>query len=319
MEDNKLKDIFATAIKKRDKLKFKCFAKDCPNIAINSHSQSRANALKKISTNNHLITPRLDFFQALQGDINSCFPEIGIRKASTFQGFCKKHDQEYFKTVDNISQSTITNKPTLARLAFRSFAYEERTKEKVLFFYDYMIKNAYNLVDVSSMQYRAMGIRNHLKVTRPYYLNKFIKMFKSQNYEQIHAIIFVLEKLIPISSSTAIDVTMTSSDDLMKGCFSKPLDVVFFNLIPQSNSSLVSFVYFQDQSEKVPKFICNLKTLENIIFNYCEETLMSIGFYNSLSSDLKYKIIMGLRGWDSWEREEFPYLFKVKLKSPMYI
>lgn len=320
MED-KLKDIFASAIKKSNKLQFPCFIKDCKNIAINSHSQSLSNALINISTDGHLVAPRLDFFQIIKSNsnINSCFPKIGVNKASTFKGFCRHHDQEYFKTVDNIILDNIIDKPTLTKLAFRTFAYEERAKEKALFFYDYIIKNAYNLGDVSLMQHSAMGIRNHLQVTRPYYLNKFIKMFESQNYEQIHATIFVLKKLIPLSSSTAIDSTMTASNDLMKDNLSKPLNIAFFNLIPQSNSSLVCFVYFQNQREKVPKFIANIKTLENIIFNYCEETFMSIDFYNSLSSDIKYKIVMGLRGWAFWEKEEFPNLFNTKLESPMYI
>ena len=313
----KLKNLISKGIRKKNKLRFGCFIEGCPETAINSHSQSLSNALKKISKNGHVVSAKLRYFRSAD-DIKSCFQRIGVSCASTFIGFRAEHDNRYFRSADNIDQQN-TTKESLARLAFRTFAYEERTKEQTLFFCDYVISNADNQCDLSYLQSYAVGVANHLKVTRPYYLDRFISMLESQDYDQVNGLVFILNRMIPISCSTVIDPTMIDSDDLMKDDLQKPLNQVFFNLIPQTNSSLVVFAYFKEQEVMLQEFIRKLTSLENIVFNHCEEVLMSPDFYDSLSSELKCKIIKGLRCWAFWEREHFPDLFNVKLESPIYI
>jgi hypothetical protein len=313
----KLRDVVSTAVKKKNRLSFKCFIDGCLAKAINSHSQSLSNALNRIAKNGHVILVK---FRPLMNkkNIDSYFKRVGVNLASTFKGFCAKHDNEYFKTADSIDQQNLT-KESVARIAFRTFAYEERIKERELFFLNYVISNAYDLCDVSYMQATAIGINNHLQVTRPYYLNKFITMFESQDYEQIGGAVFILNKTVPLSCSTVIDPTMISSADLMEDDFEKPLNQVLFNLIPQVDSSLVIFAYFKEQELLIPEFIRKYTRLENIIFNHCEEISMSPNFYDSLNSELKLTIIKGLRAWAFWERQDFPDLFKIKLGSPIYI
>jgi hypothetical protein len=316
--NQKLKEAIATAIKKRKNIKYKCFAKGCSGYAVNSHSQSLSNALKKISEGGHLIRFKPRSFINEENDIDSYFQEIGINQASAFKGFCSKHDTEYFKIVDSFEPKNI-NKETLARLAFRTFAYEERTKEDVLFFIGCFVKEAYHLCDVSYAQYFAEGIKNHLEVTRPYYLGRFMKMFDSHNYKQINGLVFVTDKLIPLSCSSIIDPTMTNAESLTQHPLKKPLNLIFFNLIPQIDSSAIIFTYFQEQKKKLKIFITLFKNLENIVFNCCEEILMAPAFYRNLNPELKNKIINGLKGWASWNKVDFPDLLKVKLKSPISI
>jgi hypothetical protein len=316
--EKQLKRVFSAAIRKRNRISFNCFVKECPEKAIDSHSQSLANALKKIAENGHIITPMLPHFINGNKDINSCFQKIGVKRASTFKGFCSKHDNEYFTTVDSIDLQNIT-KETLTRLAFRTFSYEQRTKEKMLFFSNYIIAYVDNLPNLIPIKANAMGIRNHLEVTKPYYLNKFIAMFESQNYDQIHGIVFVLDKMLPLSCSTVIDPTMINSNSLIEHDIRTPLNQVFLNLIPQSDSSLVVFTCFREQKVLLRKFIDELKSLETIIFNHCEEILLNPSFCVSLSNEIKYQIVKGLRGWASWEREDFPDLFNIELKSPLFV
>ena len=316
--NKELKEVLSTVIKKQSELNFKCFKKGCPEKAINSHSQSLSNALRKIAQDGHLIRFRPRYF--INGDIDThlWFQKIGIKRASAFKGFCAKHDQKYFGAVDNIDPQNIS-KETIAKLAFRTFAYEERVKEKALFFLDYMVENVATLCDVSYMEGGGVGIRNHLKVTKPYYLKKFITMFESQDYARIYGTVFILNKMIPLSCSTVIDPTMIDSSSLTEWDLRKPLVQTFFALIPQPDSSLVIFAYFDRQKTTLKKFISKYRSLENIIFNHCEEILINPSFYDSLGSELKYKIINGLRGWTFWERQNFPDLFNVKLESPIYI
>jgi hypothetical protein len=316
--NTKLKEVISIALRKRERIAFKCFKKECSEKAINSHSQSLSKALKRIAENGHLVSAKPRFFIGRDKAVDARFQEIGVNHASTFKGFCSKHDHEYFKSVDIIDQQNIT-KETLAKLAFRTFAYEERTKEKMLCFYDYIIKNAASFHDVSYIEESADGIRNHLNVTRPYYLSKFITMFKSENYRQIHGTVFLLHKMIPLSCSTVIDPTMINSNDLSNWDLLKPLVQVFFCLVPQDRSTLAIFAYFKEAKVMFRKFIHEYRSLENIIFNHCEEILMSPSFYKSLTTKLKSRIMKGLRAWASWERQKFPDMLNVKLRDPIHI
>lgn len=313
-----LKKLFSETNLKKNKISFKCFDSNCFMPAINSHSQSLSNALKKIAEKGILIKLGSSLIPNENTDIDSHFRKIGINQASTFRGFCNKHDHEYFKTVDNFDLGNI-NKAILARLAFRTFAYEERTKEKILFSMDYIIKGAGTLCDVSRIEGFANGIRNHLKVTKPYYSNRFVKIFKSQDYKCINGLVFILNKKIPVSCSTVIDPSMLNSSSLMQHPLERPLNLLFFNLIPQLNSGLAVFVYFQEHAKMLKRFIRHYRTLENIIFNHCEELLFAPSYYNSLDVSSKVKIINGLRSWIAWDKEEFPNLFNVKLESPICI
>jgi len=320
-KQKKLRNIICKGVKNKKKRKFKCFIEGCPKRAINSHSQSLSNALRRISKNGYVILPRPSYFMKDNADIDSYFQGIGVGVASTFKGFCKGHDVKDFLPVDKVNEQNIT-KEALARLAFRTFAYEERTKEESLLFLRYVIKKGANSIEKPNMEKlvaSAESMENHLKTTRPYYLNKFVRMFDSQNYEQIYGILFILDKMIRLSCSTMLDPTMIDSDDLMECDIQKPLDQVFFNLIPQTDSSLVIFAHFKEQEEKLKKFIDEYGTLENIVFNHCEEVLLGPDFYSSLDSEVKYKIIKALKPWYRWDRVHFPDLFHVKLDSSICI
>ncbi len=316
--EQRIKEIIATAIKKQKAINYKCFVEKCSESAINSHSQSLSNALKKIAEDGHLIGRKIRYFPVRNTNIDSYFQKIGINQASIFKGFCNKHDHAFFKIVDTFDLGSIT-KQSLARLAFRTFAYEERIKEEVLFLLDYVVKNAYDLCDDDYARYSSEGIRNHIKITRLYYLKKFIKLLDSQDCKQINGLVFVLDKLIPLSCSTMVDPTMIDAESLMQHPLERPLHLISFNLIPQDNSSIAIFTYFREQEKLLKRFIKEFQPLENIVFNHCEEILMKPSFYKSLNSELKSKIISGLAPWNSWRKEDFSGLFKTRLKSPMHV
>ena len=105
----------------------------------------------------------------------------------------------------------------------------------------------------------------------------------------------------------------------MKNDINQPLDICFFNVLPQIDSSLVILSYFEEQRSMFQKFISSFLDLENIIFNHCEEVLMKPSFYSSLDYDLKKQIVNGLSPWVNWERVDFPNFLGVKMGNPLEI
>ena len=88
----------------------------CANSAINAHSIQKATALSFISKNNHImeIVPRLK-----NGEMIIDFHQIGINKASTFPGFCPKHDSRLFNSIDN-KPISLDDPEQLFLLAYRA-------------------------------------------------------------------------------------------------------------------------------------------------------------------------------------------------------
>lgn len=84
---------------KKHGLKHRCLVpetlqKNCGKKC-NAHSISKQAILRQISEDNQLI--RFEFkLQKVQAEAS----KIGINKASTFAGFCDKHDNEIFKDID---------------------------------------------------------------------------------------------------------------------------------------------------------------------------------------------------------------------------
>lgn len=64
----------------------------CEGKIINAHTISISSSLKPLSNEGHVLCFHLD---------DNKIKEVGIKKASTFPGFCKKHDKEMFSPIEN--------------------------------------------------------------------------------------------------------------------------------------------------------------------------------------------------------------------------
>lgn len=82
-----------------------CLCPDCRASAIRSHSQPRGRSLSHIAENGHVIGICRRIASTLYG-ATSKFPpnpsivKIGVREASTFWGYCNKHDTELFNCLE---------------------------------------------------------------------------------------------------------------------------------------------------------------------------------------------------------------------------
>ncbi|MBO9441689.1 SEC-C domain-containing protein [Phaeobacter italicus] len=78
-----------------------CLKMDCEGAIISAHTVPRGSSLKKIATNSHVLglKPDMADLQKTNGKIR--FKKLGVRQASTFNGFCAKHDREFFSCVEN--------------------------------------------------------------------------------------------------------------------------------------------------------------------------------------------------------------------------
>jgi hypothetical protein len=117
--ENERKSAFFSSIKKKFT---RCLEPNwsCESPSISSHSVQNATALSQIEEGGHVMEMRMNFSaQPPQPELRS----IGRNDASTFPGFCQKHDSEIFKPIDT-KPLDVKDGEQLFLLAYRSVSRE---------------------------------------------------------------------------------------------------------------------------------------------------------------------------------------------------
>ncbi len=97
---------------------------DCRGGIVKAHTIQRRGALSEIASDGHVLTMEID--PDLKDGIPIKVQRRGIRKASTFTGFCRKHDKELFAPIeDNHLQLTRRH---MFLLAYRALSRERFAK-----------------------------------------------------------------------------------------------------------------------------------------------------------------------------------------------
>lgn len=104
---------------------------ECVGGVIDAHSVQRRGGLSRIARDGHVLifTPR-DPFSVVDERGRVGPRKVGVRQATTFRGFCARHDNETFRPIDD--QNFEPTLEQLSLLAYRAFAYEYSAKVRVL-------------------------------------------------------------------------------------------------------------------------------------------------------------------------------------------
>ena len=110
-----------------------CLYPSCPDKSIRSHTIQRAGSLSSIAKDGHVLTAINPANNKTIKDWEIIKPNrVGIKKASTFRGFCERHDSEVFSLFeDDVFSCRIDQ---ISRLSFRS-------RLKTMFFYARRLSN----------------------------------------------------------------------------------------------------------------------------------------------------------------------------------
>ncbi len=101
---------------------------DCDRNIVRAHTVQRSGGLSRIAKDGHVYgyNPNMVSFIKNEGRVK---PElIGIKEASTFTGFCQKHDSETFKAIE--SHPFAVNQETMFLFAYRALCREVFAKRR---------------------------------------------------------------------------------------------------------------------------------------------------------------------------------------------
>jgi len=103
---------------------------DCSGPIVKAHTVPKSGSLQKIARNGHVFSfiPTLENMIKYEGRLQ---PElVGINRASTFTGFCSKHDNSVFYKIEN--QPFQSSQEQCFLLAYRAQARELFTKKALV-------------------------------------------------------------------------------------------------------------------------------------------------------------------------------------------
>lgn len=305
----KIRDLFQRAHAKN----FDCFMPGCSKNAISSHSQSKENCLRVISEGGHLIRPSRNIFRKRE-DVEAQFDSIGIGKASTFRGFCSDHDSEFFRKVDSLDYTSLNN-DSLMRLSFRTLANEVRAKERSA----YVLNGYLEILGYrEDINIRLEGVKNNLAVTTPFYKRKFTNWLQGLEYEKIVSTVYKVISKLPISASSILGIDLVDSTSVLNWALKNPLPQAFFNVVPHARGGLIIASSFPNERIMTDEML-NRNTIEDLIFNHCEDLFITPSFFTTLSREIKQNILAAQLPWEAWQPISFQDILNIQIESKITI
>jgi hypothetical protein len=101
---------------------------ECGEKIIKAHTVQKSAGIKAISEDGHVLSVKDGILRQKKKDSIRPFTpaRVGLHRASTFQGFCDKHDAELFRPVEVCTW--LPSKENAFLLSFRAVAYEAYSK-----------------------------------------------------------------------------------------------------------------------------------------------------------------------------------------------
>lgn len=239
------KELLNTYYKLFNTSAFRCLypGLDCLDRPIKAHSIQNAKVFDLLHEDDHLIGLILKNNEKHQPLIT--FQSVGRNTASTFEGLCKKHDNELFKLIDDFEFNP-TNKEQLFLLAYRSVLKElhasisKALKNQIMYFkkaeLGIISKDAPTPEGLFSIQNMIDAYDTNI------YKEKFDDVLLNQKYELLEHRIFEIET----EHATIACSQLFSEDSVL---FEDTVARITMNIFPV-NHKLTYAIFTSTSSEK---------------------------------------------------------------------
>lgn len=281
-----------------------CYHKcdQCSEKIIKAHSIQNNRILNKLSLNGEVLYFQLDSVDDETANAKFELNSIGRRKATTFTGFCGKHDNEIFKPIEE-NDYVIGNKEQEFLFAYRALAKEYHAKMSEKNLHDRFIELAntggieklkkyfpgirkYQIKEIEEMyRMQKRAIDDSIK-TNEYYKNAMNMSLERKKFNRIYTMVITFDEEYPISVSSTFGLERDLNDNIVNNLkdFSKMIKPLMLTVIPQNGKTYILISCYQKDKELYRGFFKQLDTKEyedkkviisNIILTYCENFVVS--------------------------------------------
>ena len=239
------------------------------NRTINSHTVQRNGGLAVITEKGHVISPKKGFREIYKNDGKTTPQLFGVKKATTFRGFCGLHDNEMFEKVEQEIIITINNE-TAFILSFRAFCYEYLLKESAIRVYNeqkVMDKGQPFETQVTIQQYLYMQFQG-LEIGMKYmnkWRSKYDSIYLSKRYKDFKFYTVEFNGLLPMVASGAFNPEFDCSGQRIQYLTEETdlLDVICFNITSFMGNSILILGWLPTKNNKSQLFVQSLMKVKN--------------------------------------------------------
>jgi hypothetical protein len=281
------------------------FRMDCVGHPIRAHTIPRAASLKRIARGGHVygFVPSFKKLTEYDGRVP---PElIGVNRASTFTGFCAKHDTELFTPLETERFTGTAEQCFL--LGYRALAREIYTK-----------KASASLSDLRSQADKGRDEHDqfHIQMTnflfnaglaagnRDNELHKgeFDKRLTACDYNDVQAFIVALESVPDVMCSAGIFPERTFSNTPLQdiGDVETRGQLLTLSSFADDDGGYIVLTWLPDSDEVCSQFVKSLDSIPDetltsalirLMFEYCENVFIRPEWWESLSTNQQVALV----------------------------
>lgn len=278
---------------------------ECAEKIVKAHTVPKSSSLKAIAEDGHVLGLKLGLESIQRNNGKIRLEKIGINNASTFTGFCQKHDDKLFSCLEK--DLFVKSEEQCFKLAFRSFAREYYTKSAQV-----DMSDINSLLDKGKPAHRQAEIQKYAFLTNLgakagfsdsiFQKEKFDECIENGDYSAIRAVIFEYPDPFPVQVSGSVNPDFcfdnTKLQDLSD--FEKVPDLLSFTSFYDGCKSYIVLSWLQHCHSSCEKLLKSLlsKPKEDLsiyliqyIFSNFENFFLSPTWWAELSDHDKEKIV----------------------------
>jgi hypothetical protein len=281
---------------------------ECEGKIIKAHTIQNNRILTRIAVDGHVIVPMLD-----TGEEGIVWEgrKTGKRVATTFNGFCGRHDQMLFREIDNKDYDL--SQPQNVLLAYRALAREYHTKLVAFRFRQRQFRSDSTLYQneqlILDCRLTEMGVQD---------LGKYMKRFESlvlsdtpDSSLQSLVLVFDGEAQLAVSSPLSLDHDFDGEQIItpeMELDQRNPLPTMFFNIFPQEGSTYAVFSWFDVESASFNRIEEQLRKRAS------QDVLTILNWLIATHCEMK---ALSPTLWDSFDEEKMQSFFGAQVTDMM--
>lgn len=266
------------------------------DFIIEAHSIQKSQSLSSIAVNGHVYQPKFEQMR--------CFYSLtGIKKTSTFRGFCKLHDDALFKPID--TNVLLPNEEQAFLYAYRSICREIFVKNRALNVFNTAVlafnnKDCAEVISLHNLSKGTLNAINQLNTIK----KDYDKTAKSKNFNDIKYLVFKSTQIQNIAFSGLIFPDYDFQGEFLQNValVESKLSLLTFCSAPMENGWGIIFAWHQESSGASDAFISSLaqvvadgKSIEDSLFRFiikcCENHALSPTWWDALPEIHKKKIL----------------------------
>jgi hypothetical protein len=283
---------------------YNCLFPGCLKKAIRGHAIPRASCIEALARDGVLYTQRQSFNPTISMTTILDAPEIveiGINHASVFKGYCSEHDAKLFASAETTDRSRKNG--MFISLHLRSLSLEYSRKRRSADFFRKLAE--LDGQRKTTWQEYTEKYDTYSFSLRDIYLGSIFNMINGSDIDSVEYYCVPFTRNLNVSCCGCFNANTDSFDSL-----------IAFNLISYADMSILALTVFKVAERYLDSFLasyCLPKDFERLVndiaFSKCEEPLISVGLWQSLSESEKLEVQLSLR----------PPLYRAETSSPKVI